>query len=184
MALLCAQEWSFDKVRWGLLGPGLLRKQVGKCCVNFCCLFHKQIQKHALGQSNSKMNLVRMCIEKVQGAGQKLVEMGAHNSSKARVSCDTELQGLLTQVKGVVKGDLSHVTQPLPQRIEGKQQQVVYVKRLALDLAHSHQEMVDKWRDSFFEVFEILTELEHLGERCRNLHFLISPLAEANVPEF
>lgn len=58
------------------------------------------------------------------------------------------------------------------------------MKRLALDLAHSHQEMVDKWRDSFFEVFEILTELEHLGERCRNLHFLISPLAEANVPEF
>lgn len=76
--------------------------------------------------------------------------MGAHDSSKERVSCDTELQGLLMLVKGVVKGDLSHVTQPLPQRIEGKQEQVVYAKRLAQDLAHSNQQMVDKWRDSFF----------------------------------
>lgn len=49
-------------------------------------------------------------------------------------------------------------------KVEGKQQQVVYVKRLTLDLAHSHQEMVDKMERFILLSFELLTELEHLGK--------------------
>lgn len=46
------------------------------------------------------------------------------------MACDTGLKGLPTEVKGVTKGDLNHITQPLPHRIEGKQEQVVYVEHL------------------------------------------------------
>lgn len=47
------------QVRMGTLAPGFRRRKVKKCCLSFCCLFHKQSYNHVLVQRKSKMNLVQ-----------------------------------------------------------------------------------------------------------------------------